>query len=462
MPVMTTALHNDTPRTPERMPAQPARGQCSRLIPLFLGLAALTSLPACATYQPADPARAALTPEPIPAAAWPERITADLPEIVANTPKTISRLTLDPGQPGDAIDPDLLRRATEPEARITYNAVHGQGIIREVRGRRIGTSIRFVSQTTLPNPPEDTRAKRWLERSSKWWEQYLNEYAHGLKPTDPKVLAMLFEGTAIRITPPPSGVTPRGTILHMAGLGSMEYEQPLLDDLSRRGWYVLRIATPRVWWFDARVFPVNSRADIPEVGKQLARTIDDLVAESAYAAEAALDYIRAQRPEVPLTPLVMVGCSAGSLAAPAVVARQPDAFSAAVFVGGGANLLEISQTSDLTDGGIQITWPPHPPGSSAPPSPAWQRELFDAYLQNSTLDPAHSARALVHTPVLVVDANLDSTVPAKNAWLLWQSLGKPDRYNQALGHRALFFTLGSQSGRIGEWIDGAVAKSAAR
>lgn len=421
-------------------------------VTLALFLAAAAVWGGCSTYQAADPTRAGMAVEPVPAAAWPERKTDDLAEIVANTPRTISRLTLDAGQPGDAIDPALLRRATEPEARITYTGVHGQGIIREMRGRRIGSSIRFVSYTTLPNPPEDSRARRWVERSSQWWQQYLDEYAHGLKPTDPKVLAMLYEGTAIRLVPPPEGVTPRGTILHMAGLGSMAYEQPLLDDLSKRGWYVLRIATPRVWWFDARVFPLNSREEVPAVAGQLARTIDDLVAESAYAAEGALDYVQKKHPEVPLSPLVMVGCSAGALAAPAVVARQPDRFAAAVFVGGGANLLQISQNSDLTDGGIQIKWPDGRVRSE------WREELFRQYLEKSTLDPYHAARALVNKPVLMVHANLDSTVPADNGWLLWEALGRPERYTQVLGHRILFYTLSSQSGRIAEWVDQHVAE----
>jgi pimeloyl-ACP methyl ester carboxylesterase len=143
----------------------------------------------------------------------------------------------------------------------------------------------------------------------------------------------------------------------------------------------------------------------------------------------------------------MVGCSAGSLAATAVVARMPESFDAAVLVGSGANLLEISQTSDLTDGGIHLAWPDNQPVGP------WREELFHQYLTYSTLDPYHTARFLRNKPTLLVQANLDRTVPASNGWLLWDRLGRPDRYTHVGEHRTLFLTLKGQSRRVADWLD---------
>lgn len=444
-------------------------------------VAVALGLGGCTTFTGADPRRSLLVPAAAPAQGeWPARKTSELDAVVARTPKEITELVPETPEPepaaaagsdqsgrsadlkktaGTAAAAATGRAGTAPvtlslrraPTRVAYTGRHGQGIIRVLeRGDRDSPRrwIRFVSYSTLEHPLTDTRLERRAQMSRKWWEQYLQSRGvTGLRLNDPDILKMTYEGTGIGIEPPTPGTTPRGTIVHMAGLGSYAYELPIIQELKDRGWWVLRVSTPRVWWFEARRFMIPSRDRVPEVARSLAKEIDDLLAESAYAAEGAIDYLARQRPEIPLSPMVMVGCSAGALATPAVVARMPEKFDAVVLVGGGANLLEISQRSDLTTAGISLAWPENQP------RPDWRNRLFAEYLKFSKLDPYATAPVIRDKPVLMVHANLDSTVPADNGWLLWDRLGRPDRYVHVVGHRTLFLTLYTQSRRIADWID---------
>jgi alpha-beta hydrolase superfamily lysophospholipase len=388
---------------------------------------------------------------------WPARRTEGLQEAAAGTPKAIYSLEADEVPPLGEWPDWVVSGTSRPVAWVRYAGVHGVGILRvfeypagrrDWRTRSLGT-IRFVSYGPHQDRLVDERLTKFADYESRQRARLLAGLSgvKGVRPADSALTRMVYEGTAIRLTPPAPGAGARGTIVHMAGLGSLEYEQPVLDELSRRGWWVVRIATPRVWWFKGTPWTIDSEDAVPRVAWALARTIDDLVAEPAYAAEAVLDYLQKQRPDVPLRPLVMVGCSAGALAAPAVVARKAELFDAAVLIGGGANLLEISQESDLTDAGIRLEWP----GGAVRES--WRRELFREYLVYSRLDPYRTALCLRDKPVLVVHANLDTTVPAENGWLLWERLGRPDRYVFTGGHRLLFWRLGDQAGRIADWLD---------
>lgn len=311
-------------------------------------------------------------------------------------------------------------------------------------------TLRFVSYSTLSQRLGDPRFRRWIDWMSKSLKERFQTESSGVKPNDVSTLSMLFEGTRLRLVPPAQGVQPVGTLIHLAGLGSLEWEQPVLDEFTRRGWYILRVATPRVWWYETEPFKIESEEKIPELAEQLATTIDDLIAESAYATEAGLDYLKSQRPDVPQKPLVLLGCSAGALVAPAVAARLAGKLEAVVLVGAGANLLKISQESDLTDGGIRLAWPDGIMRRS------WRERLFDEYLKHSKLDPYHAARAMLGTPTLLLLANLDSTVPASSGELLWERLNRPARYTMLAGHRLLFLFLGDQATRIAEWTSKAV------
>ncbi|MFN7019805.1 MAG: alpha/beta hydrolase family protein [Phycisphaerales bacterium] len=413
------------------------------------GTLVLASLAGCLSREAAEPFRSEFEFTSQGNIDWPQRTTEDLDEKIRNTPRRVPRLVLDGSVPESEIDPDWLRAARRAEGRIFYMRKYGQGVIRRVRyADEVFT--RFVSYSPLSDRPVDTRVPRLVERSRDSLEKFLNENAKGLKPADEKVLSLLYEGTQIRLSEPKREALkdgrPVGLIVHMAGLGSVEYEQPVLDELLTRGWAVLRVATPSVWWYEAKPYQIDREADITPTARKIARTIDDLVAEPAYAAEAALAYLARERPSIPQSPLVMVGCSAGALAAPAVVARLSGRFDAAVLVGGGANLLKLSQMSDLTDGGIRLIWT-DPMGSAA-----HRNQLYEEYLAASSLDPFQTAVAMRGMPVLMVQAALDSTVPSSGGELLWECLGRPERWTFAGGHRLMFWRLQDHAVPIADWV----------
>jgi len=432
------------------------------LVPILAG---------CTTFQPREtPLTAgADTPIPIPDDQWPARRTEKLAEIAASTPRIVGAVASNPSPPNSVPRPEP--RDTHPAIDLLYCGVHGPGILRVMEypehpgapkssaNGSTNLTMRFVSYSKRKDLPSDPWRANWAERQYTYWLRRLSELqiAPGdrpekvgppePKPADTGGVRLLNEGTAIHVIMPPDGTMARGTVVYMCGLGSARYEQPLMDELTRRGWVMVRIATPRVWWYDAKPWYIASREDVPRVAENLAAVMDDMVAEPAYAAQAALEYLAEHRPDIPQHPLVMFGCSCGALAAPAVVARNFERFDAAVLVGAGANLLQISQTSDLTDGGIHLAWP-----NNQPRGP-WREALFAEYLKFAKLDPYNTARFLRNKPTLMVQANLDMTVPAHNGWLLWDRLGRPDRYEHIGEHRTLFLTLGGQSNRIADWMD---------
>lgn len=464
---------------------------------LLIGLLACALVQGCVAYERAEHDRLGFeTIDPIPDDLWPARKTADLAARAERTPQRVYRYVLDGTKSEDELEPQFREALRRADARVPYSRAFGKGIIRVVRGgpgparamrpisapdaspagrdqeaapatqadeparpgstdfllRDFFSSVRFVSYSELEDVPGDRRYERFLSLTSAIQDKYFAERKAGIKVNDPEVLMLLAEGTRIRLIEPARGMPCRGVIIHIAGLGSIEYEEPVLNELLARGWALLRIATPRVWWYESNEYRIDSRDDIDPVARKIAASFDDLLAESAYAAEAALQWLAAERPDIPRRPVAILGCSAGGLLAPAVAARLHDQIDAAVLVGTGANLLRISQTSDLTDGGIKLRWAPDLPIGGL------RGRLFERYLEHSLLDPHHTARFLLDKPVLFVHAEFDSTVPAECCHELYNRLGRPDRLTWYVGHRLLFFTLGGQAKRIADWLDGAVGK----
>jgi hypothetical protein len=441
---------------------------CSPALSLIVSL----GLAGCTVYSPAQPddapdaevsdlGRPSLT---LPPEAWPPRDQARAVNAASATPREVFMWKLDGSRPESAYSARTLERVKRPDATISHVQPAGVGLIRvfgSSRGRDGSagsggtTRLRFVSFSMLEDRPGDQRAKwfrDWLARdaageSSIGWP--------GVRLNDPEVVRILGEGLRIRIMPPPNRERARGTLLYLAGLGSSKYEQPLIDRLRADGWWLVQLQTPSVWWFEDTTFAIESRDDLPKVAQRIARVVDDVIAEPAFAAEAVMQYIRSERPDIPATPLALVGCSAGALMATAVGARLGNDLDAAVLIGGGANLLRISQESDLTNGGITLRWP----GGATEPPDGWLDELYQHYLAAARMDPYHTAAAMRSTPSLAMLANMDTIVPASSGRLLWERLGKPERYQYTLGHSLMFYTLSAQTNRILRWL-GQVADSA--
>jgi pimeloyl-ACP methyl ester carboxylesterase len=313
----------------------------------------------------------------------------------------------------------------------------------------------------------------------------------------------------------------RGLVVHLAALSGNPFEPPVIERLERDGWVVVSldtiagVPTPRNTSARAqrnteraklrtiddelrtlpgtlgnrpehararelvrertrvvaslraldrsealRSFEICDVSQAEEVGRAIAREIDESLASNAYCAHALVHYVHAQYPALADKPVVLLGFSAGALALPTAAVRlreQGVRVSAMVMVGGGADLFRVATESELTDGGIRLRCT-QGEGSrdNAPKAPSKEvsRAVHDAYLRASQLDPLRLAPSLRETPTLMLHASWDTWVPASTGDALWEAMGKPDRWTLMLGgHAMLFYFLPTQAGRIAQWMN---------
>lgn len=359
----------------------------------------------------------------------------------------------------------------------------------------------FISSRTLEDESlqreqrESQRIKDHLAHSESW-------LARPFDNTFMREQTLLTTGRPLYIPPARKGPAYRGVIIHLSAIAGNSFEQRAVAALRARGWYVVDVGTfsvirPPVPEDDARkaeeledqaadiyasmierdplgiraggirndprypeyrrllekasrlregTFQVCTDEDVPDAAARIAQSVDEGLVSNAYAVEAVLDFLRTQRPDVPKGPVVLVGFSAGALAAPAAAARVLDRLDAIVLIGGGANLLHLSQHSSFTDGGLKVRCGKHE-------IPRERMKLLEqAYLDRSLLDPYRTAPLLRDKPILQVHASLDGWVPAEGGELLYQRLGHPDRLTLLGGHQLLFYLLPYEADRIERWI----------
>ena len=76
------------------------------------------------------------------------------------------------------------------------------------------------------------------------------------------------------------------------------------------------------------------------------------------------------------------------------------------------------------------------------------------YLKNAPLDSYHTAAALKGKPVLLIQGTTDLAVPSPLGDLLWERLGKPERWLQdGQGHEVLFMLLPQEFDKMMDWLD---------
>jgi dienelactone hydrolase len=409
------------------------------IVPL-LGVIATTG---CATYAPAAAERyayeAAEATETVSTNLWPTRVVERLSDIVDIGPEIMSLRVRFDRLVGSGLvkDPKHI-----PAKDRQHSYLAGRGVIRTYLPPTLG-SDRIMSmgmcffsgvEGVLPPGP---KKKNMLVRGTD-------------EETERKWLVNL-RGTWMRLDSPTGGFA-RGLVVHLTSFGGYQYERPVLEELRRRGWAVL-------WVDSSTVKPETSKVEVSNddpgiAARRIAANIDDRVAEIAYAVEGAVDFIQQQRPDIPANPVVITGYSAGSLATPTVAKLLGERVQAAVLVGSGCNLLDISQRSTLTDGGLKLVW-------TRTPTAQDRERLMQEYLKASRLDPYWTSASLRNRPVLMLHATLDKIVPADTGDLLYARLGRPERLNFMLGHELLFFRLPSHADVIANWVDEAVAKRAA-
>ncbi|MBI1190332.1 MAG: hypothetical protein GC200_06590 [Tepidisphaera sp.] len=250
---------------------------------------------------------------------------------------------------------------------------------------------------------------------------------------------------------------PKGLVLLLPGL--LATPEGTLWGLTRtlqsRGYGVLRmVAQP------ARFLEHTSVTVDPASPERAEREINELftqrLAECAYASKGALDHLIELHPELKALPLAAIGFSGGAITLPTIVALEPERYRAAVMVGGGAHfwqMQEFSNYSSMIDA-LEVNW-------TIPPTEESKQAIRDAYAKGVPLDALHTSKALHGKPMLVIQGDADQAVPSPLGDVLWERLGKPERWLEHCGHEDLFISLPLKFEAIAQWLDKALGADAA-
>ena len=216
-----------------------------------------------------------------------------------------------------------------------------------------------------------------------------------------------------------------------------------------RGWHVLRMLSHPSRFTERKAFHVAHGQDPARAAGEIVPEFDDRAAECAYAVEGVCAELARTRPGVPVDRRVAVGLSGGGMVLPCVVSREAGAYRGAVVVGGGAGFVEIAIRSNYTDwiDALRVTW-------DEAATPEEESAFLAACLEASVFDGYTCARALEGKPVLVLHAPGDRAVPASCGDLLWERLGRPERWTSPGGHEGLFLAyLPLRAGAVLDWIE---------
>lgn len=448
-----------------------------RLSMLLAGLvpAAVVAVGGCTSFSPAPPERATLiAAEPPREEDWPARDVDKVRPLTVAAPTEVHRFRLDGTRAPEEMRAEDLLAAAEPVARVAFDGVMGRGVLRVFEdvapgkgGERtaggFAPNARFVSSWYLEHPKRrayEAKAAAYEETSNR----LLSVTRPGLRYTERAVRDIAEEGVGIVLPPAPaSAASPRarGLMVYLRGTLTAEEERPLLETMESRGWAIIQVDTvtafaPVRWGggVTGAAAPVRTEEEITRAALDIAESVDHALAETAYAAEAALAYCAEHRGDLPTRPVILLGCSTGALALPAVAAGLGERVDAAILVGGGANILDITQRSDAGNWGIALDW-----GRTIVPVERYT-DLLVQYLRCSRLDPYHTAPCLVDKPVLVVHAVFDGIVPASSGLVLYDRLGAPDRLRFSGGHTAMFYFMEDNAPKIATWLDRAMQERA--
>lgn len=246
----------------------------------------------------------------------------------------------------------------------------------------------------------------------------------------------------------------RGIALVMPGLFGTP--DTVVDVMVRRlrqdRWYVLRLLAAPSRFTETTTYTFDTSKETETRAREMGVVLGNRAAEIAYAVQAAFVHVAEARPELATLPRVAIGSSAGAITLPTVVAREPEKYSAAVMIGGGADFWLINWRSNYRRGvdAIRLRW------VRGDPTEADERKIDDAYLASAALDSFHTAKALRTKPVLMVHGAVDRAVPAVLGDLLWERLDRPERRILQVGHELLFANVAGQLTEITAWLSQAV------
>ena len=275
------------------------------------------------------------------------------------------------------------------------------------------------------------------------------------------VTPVLLERTWMTYRPPtgPREASPRGVVVLIPGLfGTPEgFVNGLASRLRAQGWAVLQLAAHPSRFTQRQAFVI----DVDNPGPAAALITEELeqrAAECAYAVQAGCAWVARNRPETRGAPRVIIGISGGAMVAPAVVAREPEAYSGAVLIAGSGDWLRVAVESSYASwvDSFRFAWSRRTPEGDAVavrPTPGDVDRLDDAYRARMTLDAEHTIAALHGKPLLMVHATDDAAVPARLGDRLWRLAGKPERWEFDTGHELLFLAFSLHAGRLTEWLE---------
>lgn len=429
------------------------RGLAWRQASLFLSalLALLAFLPACVSVTPESPDRLTATvtpPEPIPEYLWPPRLALEFPLTSPAVGQTES----------EWIDRPVTFWIPRDDWHAWLATMGAGGAM-----KRLGVWGRgHLSEVIVPPGPDRYANITWSRMFMFFTSAEYADLPYASRVKTPKKggpAARPLESTltVMRFFEPHR--PPKGLIVHLTGIRGVDQELYIASTFTSRGWAVLSIPPPSKAlekhnvkrWVGSG--PLDRGADLGGAADRLARLTDWVLAEWAYAAEAAVSYLIHSRPDLDGKPRALFGSSMGALALPAVAARTPGAYSAAVMVAGGGSLLRVIHESDATASDFDLRWT-----DAGLTNQEW--ETLDALTQQrSRLDPLVAARFLGGVPVLLIHATLDGIVPSGAGDRLYEALGHPERWSYPLGHIAIFAIFPLQIEIVADWLESKIFPS---
>lgn len=395
---------------------------------------------------------------------WPARWTADLSTIAERIPQTVHIYVPQFEKQEDGEWELIERSRARPMGYFVECEPHGCGIVQRYVGADGDPPAGIELQTLLAvlrERHESEYAKGRPVRASRlrflsWCEEPREE----LLDSDDVRDWMTYSAGLLFI---PTEREPKAIAI-VTGAG-MKYDWEVRWRLVERGWAVLHLGMTST--VDARpkrsfeiAHPASDREHLRAAAREIAATVDDEVANKAYAAEAFLSYAREHEPALRQLPIVLVGFSAGALALPAIAARFDVRLQAAVLVTGGADVLDIALRTALTDQRRLRVTALDEAGGGRPLRRAERAELIEAYRAQRNLDPYHTAAALHGIPTLMIHGMFDRIVPASTGKVLHERLARPERWSYPLGHGGVFWLLPRKADRIIDWLERSVLSAA--
>lgn len=372
--------------------------------------------------EPAGAAVAAAASEPIP---WPSPAASLVREVEVGPweLRWVGRIPLG-AAPQEAADAEAVRAAVGADAEIEFEG-EGSVIVRMPSGE--------------------------LSAGARTAGKPIGAYKH-LSATAGEGGAVEIERTWFALYEPKAGAEDAGAMVVLLP-GMFGTPEPVVDSLvgmlRSRGWHVLRMLTHPSRFTESAAFVLAPGGDLEGAAAEIAVEMGARAAACALAVEAVCEEIGRTREGVPADRRIALGMSGGGMVLTTVMAREPEAYAAAVFIGAGCDYAQVAMESNYTEwiDSVRIGW-------SGEPTVEERAAFTRAYRENAPFDSYTTAARVRGLPVLMLHGEADRAVPAALGDLLWERLGRPERWSIPLGHEALFLAyLPSRAADLLDWLD---------